>query len=192
MKSKRTNTKMRISTEALALFVRQGVDGTSIKDIARACELSEGALYRHFESKDQLAWEIFHFHYTSLARALTRAHQPHPAIADKITPIVACFCQYADEQPDGFAYCMLTQHGFLERFGDEPLNPVHLLCDVVAQAIDGGDIPAGDPTLLAAMAMGVVLQPATFKLYGRLTGDLQGRVGEFSRAIHAILFERAA
>ena len=40
--------------------------------------------------------------------------------------------------------------------------------------------------------MGVVLQPATFKLYGRLTGDLQGRVGEFSRAIHAILFERAA
>ncbi len=171
------------------MFVRQGVDGTSIKDIARACDLSEGALYRHYESKDQLAWEIFRHHYTELARALLNAHQPHPDIADKIEPIVRCFCLYADREPDGFAYCMLSQHGFLERFGPDASNPVQVICDVVQAAMDKGEIPQGEATVVAAMAMGVVLQPATFKLYDRIDGPLVERIEVFTRAIRAILFQ---
>ncbi len=190
MKTKRTNTKMRIATESLKLFVRQGVDGTSIKDIAKAVGLSEGALYRHYDSKDQLAWEIFHFHYTSLAKLLTKAHRPHRLIADKIAPVVACFCAYADEEPDGFAYCMLSQHGFLERFGPDPDNPVQVLCDLVEDAMRKGEIPKGDATMLAAMAMGVVMQPAAFKLYERISEPLSDHVEEFSHAIRQILFDR--
>jgi TetR/AcrR family transcriptional regulator, cholesterol catabolism regulator len=39
---------------ALAVFARQGVDGTSIKDIAGAAGVAPGLLYHYFDSKDDL------------------------------------------------------------------------------------------------------------------------------------------
>src|ERR1017187_6228654 len=44
---------------ALHLFVKKGIDGTTIKDIAREAKVAEGTLYRHFKSKDDLAWHLF-------------------------------------------------------------------------------------------------------------------------------------
>ena len=42
-----TNTRQRIEQAAIRLFVAKGVAETTIKDIAGAVGLSEGALYRH-------------------------------------------------------------------------------------------------------------------------------------------------
>jgi len=41
-----------------ALFYRQGAAATSIRDIAKACGLTPGALYKHFASKDDLLFTI--------------------------------------------------------------------------------------------------------------------------------------
>lgn len=38
--------------QASRLFSSRGFDGVTIRDLARACEISEPALYRHFESKE--------------------------------------------------------------------------------------------------------------------------------------------
>jgi TetR/AcrR family transcriptional regulator, acrAB operon repressor len=43
-----------IREQAFALFGRHGYEGVSIGDIARAARLSKGALYWHFDSKEQL------------------------------------------------------------------------------------------------------------------------------------------
>ena len=131
-----------------------------------------------------------HHHYSSIARNLADAHQPHEKLKDKIEPVVRCFCQYADEKPDGFAYCMLSQHGYLERFGDNADNPVQVLCDLVADAIKCKEIPAGDATALAAMSIGIVLQPATFRLYGRINKPLEIYVPVFAKAVEDVLFRR--
>jgi AcrR family transcriptional regulator len=47
-------TRQRIIEEAAQLFVRKGFDGTSIADLAQASGLTKGALYHHFDSKDDL------------------------------------------------------------------------------------------------------------------------------------------
>lgn len=47
-------TQERILDAALALFSRRGCDGTSMSDIARAVGLTKAALYKHYESKEQL------------------------------------------------------------------------------------------------------------------------------------------
>ena len=52
-----TDTRHRIEQAAIRLFVEKGVAETTIRDIARAVGLSEGALYRHFEGKDELVWK---------------------------------------------------------------------------------------------------------------------------------------
>jgi hypothetical protein len=51
-------------------------------------------------------------------------------------------------------------------------NPVEVVREVLAAAMDRGEIPAGDPNLAAAMVLGIVLQVATFKIYQRLPQSL--------------------
>lgn len=52
------NTEERILQEAMRLFLERGYHGTSIDDITRAAGLTKGALYWHFESKEDLLKRI--------------------------------------------------------------------------------------------------------------------------------------
>jgi AcrR family transcriptional regulator len=45
------NRRQQLLEEATRLFSRNGFDGTSIRAIAGACDISEAALYRHFTGK---------------------------------------------------------------------------------------------------------------------------------------------
>src|SRR5262249_36797085 len=40
------------------LFQQQGYDGTSMNDVASALKLSKGGLYHHFQSKDEILFEL--------------------------------------------------------------------------------------------------------------------------------------
>ena len=52
------NTKELILQEALKQFSQKGFDGTSMSDIAGPLGISKAALYKHFESKQQIFDEI--------------------------------------------------------------------------------------------------------------------------------------
>jgi AcrR family transcriptional regulator len=49
----------KVERAALDLFAAEGIDGVSIAEIAAAAGVSQGALYRHYPSKDELAWSLF-------------------------------------------------------------------------------------------------------------------------------------
>lgn len=48
------DTKAKILDAALEIFARDGYAGTNIKDIAEAVGIVKSALYRHFESKEEI------------------------------------------------------------------------------------------------------------------------------------------
>ena len=47
---------------ALALFAAQGLEATTIKDIAQAAGVAQGLLYRYFAGKEELFWAILDTH----------------------------------------------------------------------------------------------------------------------------------
>ena len=51
--------KQIIEETAIRLFATQGLARTTTKDIAREASVAEGALYRHWPSKDAMAWALF-------------------------------------------------------------------------------------------------------------------------------------
>lgn len=53
------DTKERILTESLALFSKNGYDGVSMRDIAKAVGFRESALYKHYKSKQSILDMIF-------------------------------------------------------------------------------------------------------------------------------------
>ena len=53
-KSRPANRREQILREATILFTTRGYDGTPIRVIAKSCGITEAAIYRHFQNKEDL------------------------------------------------------------------------------------------------------------------------------------------
>jgi TetR/AcrR family transcriptional regulator, cholesterol catabolism regulator len=53
-----TDPRQEILRTAARLFQQQGYDGTSMNDVAAALKLSKGGLYHHFQSKDEILFNL--------------------------------------------------------------------------------------------------------------------------------------
>ena len=54
-------TRQEIIHKAAPIFNQRGFDGTALSDLMRATGLEKGGIYRHFDSKQQLAGEAFDY-----------------------------------------------------------------------------------------------------------------------------------
>ncbi|SRR5712691_7445025 len=54
-------TRQEIIRKAAPIFNQRGYDGAALSDLMRATGLEKGGIYRHFESKEQLAAEAFDY-----------------------------------------------------------------------------------------------------------------------------------
>jgi len=165
-------TKAKISRAALGLFVEKGVAETTVRDIAQAAGVAEGTLYRHFAGKEDLAWELFATNFAALAGELERRHAEEETLAGKAGVMVEHFCRFFDQDPVLFSYLLLAQHDYLKRVPPEMPNPVEVVHQVIVQGMNGGELPSGCSATATAMVMGIVLQAAVFKIYGRITANL--------------------
>ena len=179
-------TRARIEKEALHLFAAKGVDGTTIRDISLAVGVADAALYRYFTSKDEIASAIFARHYGELAREIRRVSELALPLRETVCELVALLCRLFDEEPDIFAFILLNQHAHL-RYVQPEDNAVEEIAAIMRAAHERGETPVADADLAAAMALGAVLQPAVFKLYGRLPGPLSDRAEDLTRAALATL-----
>src|SRR5690349_10308580 len=53
-----TDSRQEILRTAARLFQQQGYDATSMNDVAAALRLSKGGLYHHFQSKDEILFDL--------------------------------------------------------------------------------------------------------------------------------------
>jgi AcrR family transcriptional regulator len=184
------DTRQRIRRAALEAFVAHGYDAATTRQIAAGAGLSEGAIYRHFPAKDDIARELFldiHQRITDLIRAAAAQGGDLPA---QVRAVVTAYCALADEDWLWFTFHLLSLHRFLGFWGERPDDPVTAVADVARAAMARGEIPAGDAELLAGMALGVVTQVAQNKAYGRLPGPLSAHADDFAAAILAVLGAR--
>ena len=168
-----TDTRQRIEQAATQLFVARGITETSVRDITRAVGISEGALYRHFESKDDLVWQTFEQGYTSFARELESLAARETTTRQKVAAMIRGFCRAHDANPTLFNFLVFVQHGQLAKLAEDAPTPVTVMRAVLARAIAEKEIPTQDVDLATALVLGAVLQPATFAAYGRLALKLE-------------------
>jgi AcrR family transcriptional regulator len=167
-----TDTRQRIEAEAIRLFVEKGVAETTVRDIARSVDISEGALYRHFVSKEDLVWHLFERHYVAFAGSLWTLAESESTARGKLAAMIRGFCRAHDDNPALFRFLLFVQHGQLGKLGPETPTPVNAVRTVLTSAIAAGEIPAQSADLATALIFGVVLQPVQFAAYGRLPPDM--------------------
>lgn len=96
--------KKKILSEALRLFVQDGLCETSIRDIARATGYTNPALFKHFASKEQLATYLFEQCYRSLFQAIEQAMAAQRGYAAKQHAVIVTYLEMLDADRDALLY----------------------------------------------------------------------------------------
>jgi AcrR family transcriptional regulator len=185
------NAKPKIERAALEIFVDRGVDAATTKLIAAKAGVSEGAIYRHWKSKDELALGLFMATHRRLSELITVNADMASGIQAKSAAVVRAYCTVADEDWLLFAFHLLQLHHFLPYYQEDGRDPVTMVESLIKRAMMDAELPPGDPRVIAAMAIGVITQTAQNKAYGRLGEDaLSVHAPLMTAAVHAVLSAR--
>jgi AcrR family transcriptional regulator len=159
----------------MRLFVEGGVDAVSVRDIASECAMKPSNLYAHFASREALVAELFHDGYAAYGDILAGIATSGGPFRARLERLVREICRLHDNDNIRFRFLVMTQHGFLHHVERTDRNPVEVICRAVAAAMEAGEIPSREPELMAMAIIGLIVQPATGRLYGRLSGGLLER-----------------
>lgn len=184
-------TRHRLRTAALELFVEQGVAETTTRDLAKRAGIAEGTIYRHFESKDELVRDLFKDHYFRFGGELDRIQAATEGALDaKLRAMIDFMCRLFDEDPTLYRFLLLVQHTALPNVRIAPTSPGIIFRNLIARAIERGEVPRQDPALAAAMVLGAVIQPALALIYGSVTGTMSDFAPSIASACSALLRAR--
>ncbi|HTQ33218.1 MAG TPA: helix-turn-helix domain-containing protein [Stellaceae bacterium] len=177
-----TGVKEKAERAAIDLFAARGVNGVSIADIADAAGISQGALYRHYRSKGELAGHLFLEAYRLTGAELQAIVAREQGFSRRIEGMVGHFCDLYDRDAALFRFMLLAQHELLPAMSNNAVAPAAAVEQAVAAAIEAGELGAVDIPIAAATIMGIVLQTALFHVYGRVAGSLAARAPALARA----------
>jgi TetR/AcrR family transcriptional repressor of nem operon len=143
--SKGEITRQRIIAQAAPLFNQRGYKGCSVNDIMEATGLEKGGIYRHFESKEELAAEAFDFAWATTFALRTDGLGDIPNAVDRLQQHITRFV-YRSGIPGG---CPLLNTAVDSDDGNPVLrdrvrkalrNWQHLICSTLKEGIAQGTV----------------------------------------------------
>jgi len=186
-KSKEHTKLPGVMRAALRLFVKKGIDGTTIKDIAQAAGVAEGALYRHFKSKDDLAWHLFSTHLIQFTKELKEKVFKEVGAQNQIRKFVEeSFAAY-ESDPELYTYLILREHSELDKYAQENVHPGNVVTQIIEEGQKAGQIKPGDPYILGGLFVGGVIRIAVVKMYGNINENLAHYTGYVADSIWAMV-----
>lgn len=160
--SARRSQREEIMCAALGCFAQHGYHGTRIAHIAEAAGVSDGALYRHFSSKEELARAVYFRALGTFSAELGAAGDKADKAIDSLRKMAACTLDGYRAHPDAFIFAL----GWIPSAEIQPESDVEPPADVVARVVakgqSEGSVREGDAHVLAAAFLGCILQPIMF------------------------------
>lgn len=144
---------------AVHCFAERGYDATRVQHIADRAGVSNGALYRHFSSKEALAQHLFAAALADVTDRMALAADTGGSIRDRLQACLqACLDAYR-AAPDAATFALLRQQSLMPQLPQDAVFPIQIIERLVREGQDSGAIRDGDPKLLAAIFLGCVLRP---------------------------------
>ncbi len=180
--------RRQILDAARVCFIREGFHATSMQDVLREAELSAGAVYRYFKSKDEIILAIATDAISNLARTIQRPQDGElPPLEEAFEPTFAMLEEMADTGFTRLAVQIWSEALRSPLIGEalrEAYMQVRRALIVLVEAyqargrIDEAAEAEEVARVLASLVPGFVLQHA-------LLGDVDA--GQFRRGLRALL-----
>lgn len=159
-----------ILEKAQRLFAARGYHGVSIRDIVKACGLSNAALYYHFGSKQNLYCEVLKGYIATVAQRLQDAERGDGTCRQRLSRAAYAYAQILLESRT------LIQTLFRDMAQFDPEEIQGLLPDAVGQVpavmaailkegMDAREIRAVDTHRLAVLMLGMINSLASQRLF---------------------------
>lgn len=182
-----SSTRKRLERCAIALFVEKGISATTIKDIANSAEIAEGTLYRHYTSKEELAESLFVNAHEDITSQMKQLAEKFPNLKGKLKVMVHFFCQKYDDDPVVFNYLLLSQHHQMKILSDKQYSAHAQLLPIINEGLKKKELAKQDPNFYAAVVLGILLQAALSRVYGRIERKMIDDADELVKAINGAL-----
>ena len=141
-----------ILSRAARLFAAHGYERTSIGDLVKACDVSRGALYHYFESKEAILFAMLDTLVRGLLEKLVEAASIDADPVQRLNGIIEAFLEYNAASPHE-QVILLNDLGALSKSEQRQIRQVeNEIVELVADALAAADL-AGKIT------------PATRKVY---------------------------
>jgi len=163
-RSPAAETSSAIRRAALRCFARSGVDGSTTKDIAREMGFTDGALYRHFASKDEIARAVFEECARELVERLEAGIAGARGFAAKVEAAVRAFFEFATEEEASFRLLAHDHFSKLALVRPGTRLPKDVIVDLCRSA--PASLAPDEPALAAAFVIGIILRSIQFRQAG--------------------------
>lgn len=160
-----TNKRSAIVIAAINLFARKGYDGTTISDIAKAAGITQGAIYKHYPSKEALGKTIFETLINDYSTELAQILKDTSDLAQRIDATVQLTYRLYDKYPTAVCFTLKSQHNFWDSLSEPIIHPHLLFNRIVQEAMDQGQLPREDLLTLGGLFTGALMEPLTFHFY---------------------------
>lgn len=95
------HTRQEIIRKAAPIFNQRGYDGAALSDLMKATGLEKGGIYRHFDSKQQLAAEAFDYAWEETLNARIHDLDGISNTVDRLKQLLANFVERRGIIPGG-------------------------------------------------------------------------------------------
>lgn len=193
-----SETRERILQAALACFLEQGYEGTTVARIREASGVSNGALFHHFPSKDAIAGALYADALLDFQAELWRILDARPAtLRDGVQAIVAHHLDWVQRNPDParFLYQAAMPSGDGEAMDELQRRNAELAAAYGAwyrPLIERGEARKVKPGLVVAIVSGPAHTICRHWLSGSRQRDLTRHAPELAHAAWAGLAGPAA
>jgi len=128
-----------ILKKAARLFATHGYERTSIGDLVNACDLSRGAIYHYFESKEAILFAMMDTLVRDLLETLQEAASIEAQPVERLENIIMAFVEANARSPDEQAI-LLNDLGALSRAEQKQIHAIEKqIVDLVGAAIVAAD-----------------------------------------------------
>lgn len=167
--------KQQLMAEAAKLFSNSGYSSTRVIDIVRSAGVAKGLFYWYFENKEALFREIVQETRDDLRRAQARAIEDEHDPVARIGKGIDASLKFISDNPHLFV--LLRFAGTQERFAPLIDEAQEILARDTARhvedAVARGEVPPGDPMLMAYGVVAAVYHFARLRASGAVEMPLE-------------------
>jgi AcrR family transcriptional regulator len=144
---------------ALRCFAELGYEATRIRHIAERAGVSEGALYRHYPSKEAVAHALFDEHMGAYAARLRSVADTDQTVEQRLRSVIRTSFESYRANPDGINFILLQKPRLIAGWLPNPAFPLDIIEEIIREGQRQGVLRDGQPNLLAAIFLGCLLRP---------------------------------
>tara|TARA_R110002072_G_scaffold197333_1_gene355008 strand:+ start:254 stop:826 length:573 start_codon:yes stop_codon:yes gene_type:complete len=180
---RRRNTRFELRDAAIRLGAQKGIDAASIRTIAREAGVTEGAVYKHFQNKDDLIRDAYTAVVEEMARDKSVLVDTGIPFEHAVKAWIKLTYQYFDANQDAFTYVLLMPHRMADTLGKVYTMQGDLFRAFIVRAQQNKQIRIMDPDLAVALFTGCVLNIPRLIDEGALEGPAENYADEIAEAV---------